>query len=65
MAKVQILRLPEVRAITGLSRATIYRAISNGSFPRSIKLTENSVGWLESDIEAWLQQRIEASQSAA
>lgn len=65
MAKVKILRLPEVRAITGLSRATIYRAISNGSFPRSIKLTENSVGWLESDIEAWLQQRIKASQSAA
>jgi len=47
-----ILRLPVVRARTGLSRSTIYLKVSEGSFPRPISLGARSVGWVESEIDA-------------
>jgi prophage regulatory protein len=60
MTKV-ILRLPTVKARTGLSRSTIYSRITEGSFPRPISLGARAVGWLESDIESWVSSRLEAS----
>ncbi|MEX1201267.1 MAG: AlpA family transcriptional regulator [Methylophaga sp.] len=59
----QILKLPEVKLITGLSGSSIYRAATNGSFPKPIKLGERSSGWLKSEVEKWLQDRIEASRN--
>ena len=56
-----ILRLPEVKKTTGLSRSTIYSRISRGTFPRPVNLGARAVGWIEAEIEEWLQQRIEAS----
>lgn len=53
MAKA-ILRLPTVVARTGLSRSTIYLRIKNGTFPLSVRIGSRAVGWLESDIDAWL-----------
>lgn len=63
--KVQILRRPEVESLTGLSCSTIYRLMDKGEFPRAVRLSANSVGWLESDLLQWLEQRIAASHSAA
>ncbi len=60
-----ILRLPAVKARTGLSRSTIYLYIAQGKFPAQIILGSRSVGWLESDIDDWLNQKIEASRKAA
>jgi prophage regulatory protein len=60
-----ILRLPAVKARTGLSRSSIYLRISEGYFPKPIFLGARAVGWLESDIEDWLNQRIEASRKVA
>jgi len=60
-----ILRLPTVIARTGLSRSTIYLRVSEGSFPAPVSLGDRAVGWVESDIENWLQQQIEASRKAA
>ena len=54
----RILRLPEVKERTGLSRSTIYLYISKGAFPASISLGPRTVGWIESEIEEWLQSRI-------
>ena len=54
-----ILRLPEVKARTGLSRSTIYLRIAEGVFPGPISLGARSVGWVESEIDAWIAQRIE------
>lgn len=48
-----VLRFPDVVKATGLSRATIYRRIDAGDFPKPGKLTERSVGWRASVIEAW------------
>ena len=52
-----ILRLPEVKARTGLSRSTIYSYISKGDFPKPVPLGLRAVGWVESEIENWLQDR--------
>ena len=56
-----ILRLPEVKARTGLSRSTIYLRIAEGKFPPPINLGERSVGWVEAEIDAWIAKRIELS----
>lgn len=60
-SKERILRLSEVKARTGLSRSTIYLHISNGIFPRPISLGARCVGWLESEIDAWIGVCIEKS----
>ena len=57
----RILRLPEVMARTGLSRSTIYLRISQGNFPKPVNLGARAVGWIEEEIQEWLQQQIEAS----
>lgn len=56
-----ILRLPAVRARTGLSRSTIYLRVSESTFPRPVSLGGRAVGWIESEVQQWLEQRIEAS----
>lgn len=59
-----ILRLPQVKIRVGLSRSSIYLAISQGNFPRPVNLGARAVGWLESEIEAWLSQRVELSRKS-
>jgi prophage regulatory protein len=60
-----ILRLPAVKASTGLSRSTIYLRVSQGTFPKQVTLGGRAVGWLEAEIQEWLQRQIEASRKAA
>ena len=57
MSKFQLVKLPEVREMTTFSSATIYRLISKGEFPKQIKLSERSSGWLLEEIYSWLEQR--------
>jgi len=59
-----ILRLPIVKARTGLSRSTIYERIADGQFPKPISLGARAVGWLESELDSWVQARIEASRKS-
>ncbi len=56
-----ILRLPAVKASTGLSRSTIFLRIMQGTFPKPVGLGGRAVGWLEAEIQEWLQRRIEVS----
>lgn len=56
--KHSVIRLPAVVARTGLSRSSIYAAIGKNEFPRSIPLGCRAVGWLEADIDGWLESRI-------
>ena len=60
-----ILRLPAVKARSGLSRSTIYLRISEGRFPKPVSLGGRAVGWIEEEIADWLNQQIEASRKAA
>ena len=54
---LKILRRKDVEEIVGLSRSTIYKLMSTGAFPRSIRLGQRAVGWRLSDIEAWIEFR--------
>jgi len=60
----KILRLPTVISITGRARSTIYLDIQRGQFPEPITLGQRSVGWLESDINQWIEKRINESRSS-
>ena len=60
MDKYQIVKLPFVKQITVLSTATIYRLIAKGEFPKQIKLSERSSGWLLNEIHAWLDEKIDS-----
>jgi prophage regulatory protein len=52
-----ILRRPQVERRTGLSRSTLYLYIQDGHFPRPLRLGPRAVGWLESDVSAWIAGR--------
>ena len=59
----QILKLPEVVKISGLARSTIYKLISENRFPKQIKLTSFSSGWIKSEIDHWIDERIVLSRN--
>jgi prophage regulatory protein len=50
----RIIRLKTVLSRTGLSRSTIYRKITEGTFPAQIRISVNGAGWRESDINRWV-----------
>jgi prophage regulatory protein len=56
-----ILRLPAVKARTGLSRSSLYLRIAEGSFPKPISLGGRAVGWVEKEINEWLENQIDIS----
>ena len=65
---LQIVRRRQLEALLGLSRSTIYDRINpcspryEAAFPKPIHLGGGSaVGWLEHEVEAWLQSQIDAS----
>lgn len=57
----RILRLPEVKDKTGLSRSSIYALMSKGDFPLSVSLGDRAVGWIEAEIRDWIDERIATS----
>jgi prophage regulatory protein len=62
-AAIQILRLPQVRARTGLCRTMIYQLEAEHQFPRRVKIGVWAVGWIEGEVQDWLTQRVERSRS--
>ena len=58
MENLRIIKRLEVEFITGLSRSTIYAKMETGKFPKPIKLSERSVGWLEHEVQEWLKNRV-------
>jgi prophage regulatory protein len=61
---VNILKRPAVSAKTGESKSQIYAGIKAGTFPPPIELGENSVGWVEHEIDAYLQAKVNARDKA-
>lgn len=60
--KACFVRMPELISRTGLSRSHIYKLQSSGSFPKSISLCGGrAVGWLDSEIDEWMEYRINES----
>ena len=48
---------PEVSALVGLSRTSIYRMIREGSFPEPVQVGKRRIAWRQSDLNAWLESR--------
>jgi len=66
---ITILRRKQVEARTGLSRSTIYEKINSRSprydplFPKQVQLGKDAVGWVEADVQAWLERMVELSRA--
>lgn len=54
----RLLRLPDVINKTGFKKSWIYQLISEGKFPKQIKLGDRSVAWLESEVDEWIDERL-------
>ena len=59
----KIIRLPEVKTLTGLSRTTIYSRMHEGNFPKSIPLGERAVGWYAADVDKWIESKVAQSKA--
>lgn len=64
-AKPRLIRRPEVEQRTGLQKSAIYQRAKDGTFPRPIKIGTYNVAWLESEIDAWVEERVAASRGGA
>lgn len=63
--EVVFLRLPAVKAVTGLSKTTLYALIHEKSFPAPVHLGPRTVAWVKSEVRQWAVARVQASRSAA
>lgn len=52
-----LLRLPEVKRLSGLSRSTIYRLEAQGDFPARVRISERATAWRADEVLAWLSER--------
>lgn len=58
MNEVEMIKLPEVRRITGLGTTSIYNKMARGEFPRQVKLSIHDVVWVKSEVVAWVNELI-------
>ena len=59
--KPRFIRIAKVSELTSMSKSAIYALVQRGRFPASVKLSTRSAGWIESEVEAWVQNRITAT----
>ncbi len=55
---IKILRLRQVKEITGISRSSIYLRMKEGTFPQSVSLGPRAIGWSSNSIDQWVNDRI-------
>jgi prophage regulatory protein len=58
---MRFFRIRDVEKFSGLSRASIYRLMREGKFPRPVRLGERAVAWTIDDLETWAENRPMAS----
>ncbi|WP_028244059.1 helix-turn-helix transcriptional regulator [Denitrificimonas caeni] len=55
---MKLLKIKDVSALTSLARATIYKYIKEGVFPKQVNLGTNCVAWVESEVLEWIEEKI-------
>ncbi|MCG6340593.1 AlpA family transcriptional regulator [Vibrio fluvialis] len=55
---MKLIRQKEVTEMTGVSRASVYKLMAVGRFPKSVSLGERAVAWVESEVQEWVLERI-------
>ena len=61
----RVLRRKAVEVMTGLARSTIYQRLAEDTFPKQIHLGPRSVGWLASEVDAWIAGRVAESRQVS
>ncbi|MDY4280939.1 MAG: AlpA family phage regulatory protein [[Pasteurella] mairii] len=61
--KARFINLDEVINRTSLTKSTIYDLMKKKQFPQSINITQIRVAWLESDIDRWIESKINQQES--
>jgi len=59
-----LIRFSEAQRRTCYSKAWIYRLMSEEKFPTSIKMGSRAIAFVESEIDAWIEQRISESRQS-
>ena len=62
---MKLMKLKAVMECTGLARSTVYKFIAEGRFPKPVKLGARMVAWVESEVQDWIQEKIEQRQLSA
>jgi prophage regulatory protein len=57
----KFLSIDQVMELTTLKKSTVYRLAREGSFPQPVRLSPRRSGWVESQVRAWVHQRISAA----
>lgn len=60
----KLLRLPAVKDLTGKSTTRIYVDMAAGTFPKPVKVGARAVAWRESELAAWLAERVKDREAA-
>lgn len=55
---MRFLKIKEVTTKTALSRSSIYRKMSEGSFPKPVPIGERAVAWLDNEVKEWMTERL-------
>lgn len=58
---ITFLRLPQVKATTGLSKTSIYERIKENSFPLPVPLGKRAVGWVASEVRQWAANQVSSA----
>jgi prophage regulatory protein len=56
---IKILRITSVEERTGKKKSSIYAAVKNGTFPAPVSLGGRTCGWIESEVCAWIEERVQ------
>jgi prophage regulatory protein len=60
---ITFLRLPQVKAATGLSKTTIYEKIKENAFPCPVLISKRAVAWIESEVRQWAATQVSAART--
>lgn len=63
--ELAFLRRRQVETRTGLSRSTIYQYVKDGVFPKPVPLGPRAVGWLESEVNEWIAERVKLARDGS
>ena len=63
--QIRILRLKQVQDVIGLKKSQIYALANTPGFPQRIKLGTRAVGYIEREVQAYIESRVKASRDNA
>lgn len=62
---MKLIRLKQVMECTGLARSTVYKFIAEGDFPKPVKLGVRVAAWVEAEVLAWMESKVNSRDNAA